>query len=122
MKNSMSIARVVLHLEGLVLFLVCLYLYYLTQASWALFILLFFIPDFAVLGYVKRDKKIGAIIYNSVHNYVLSVFLMVIGLYTTYQIFYPLGIILTAHISLDRFMGFGLRYTDVFRITHIQKT
>ena len=121
MNRKISLPRFTLHLEALAIFVATLYLYHTSDASWGLFVLLFFIPDLSVLGYITRNKKIGAIVYDVIHNYVLALSLMAGGLFSDYTILYPLGIILAAHISFDRLIGFGLRYTDVFRVTHLQK-
>lgn len=74
-----------------------------------------------MIGYLKY-KKIGAIIYNSVHNYVLALFVIGLGyLILKHEAITQFGIILFAHVSMDRVLGFGLKYPTNFKDTHFQK-
>lgn len=110
----------ILHLEGLVILATSLYLYYVTNGSWWLLILLLLAPDLSMIGYLK-DKKLGAITYNLVHNYVLSLVLIAVGLISQNSLIIQIGLILTAHIAMDRMLGFGLKYPTNFKDTHLQK-
>lgn len=73
-----------------------------------------------MIGYLK-NKKIGSIIYNLGHNYLLAIALVILGNLTPYDWMVTLGIILFAHVSLDRALGYGLKYPDDFKNTHTQK-
>lgn len=112
--------RIILKLEGLAVFLACLYFYSKLDASWLLFVLLWLLPDISMVGYLK-NTKLGAISYNLVHNYILALVVIVIGLLQSSDFTILLGIILASHIGLDRFFGYGLKYVDNFKHTHIQK-
>ncbi|MEN9407096.1 MAG: hypothetical protein RLZZ455_312 [Candidatus Parcubacteria bacterium] len=112
--------RKVLHIEGLAVFLSSVYLYYLLGADWLLFVILFLTPDISMIGYVK-NTKIGAITYNFVHNYVLGLVVCMIGLVLGSTLAVSLGLILLAHVGIDRFLGFGLKYPTHFKETHLQK-
>jgi len=111
-----------LRIEALVFLLFSLVIYNYFGGSWVILIVLFFTPDVSLIGYFK-DKKTGAIIYNIVHNYILAIILMLSGfLLFKNVLIMQFGVILFAHVSLDRFLGFGLKYQYDFKSTHIQKT
>lgn len=112
--------RYVLRIEGLVVFVSALFTYTYFQGSWLLFGLLFLIPDISMIGYFI-NKRVGSYIYNSVHNYILAGTLIFIGHITSNFMFFTIGLILTAHIGLDRAFGFGLKYQKDFHETHLQK-
>jgi hypothetical protein len=110
-----------LHLEGLVFFLVALYLFHLYQGNWWLFLLFIFVPDISMIGYFK-DRKLGAIVYNLVHNYILGIVLLALGaLVFENALLIFTGIIIIAHVGMDRFFGYGLKYQTHFKDTHLQK-
>jgi Domain of unknown function (DUF4260) len=111
----------ILRLEGLAFFLLALFFYYQLKGNWLLFIVLLFTPDISMIGYLK-DKKLGAILYNLMHNYILSIAILLIGaILLRNMTIILLGIILLAHVGLDRFLGFGLKYPSNFKDTHLQK-
>lgn len=73
-----------------------------------------------MIGYLK-DKKLGAIIYNFAHNYILALLIIFIGIWQRNNFVISLGFILASHIGVDRFLGFGLKYISDFKDTHIQR-
>lgn len=111
-------AKAFLHMEGLAVLLVCLYTYQWHDLNWILFIVLFFTPDLAAFGYMI-DVKVGAVLYNLVHTYTLSLSIMMIGFLFQLDIIFAIGIIVTAHIGMDRLCGFGLKYASHFKDTHL---
>ncbi|MGI8419378.1 MAG: DUF4260 domain-containing protein [Candidatus Levyibacteriota bacterium] len=112
--------KTILHIEGLIFFLLALFLYQQIYGNWWFFALFLFAPDISMVGYLKNNK-IGALFYNLMHNYILAFALMGIGFWAKKVIVSELGIILLAHVSLDRLLGFGLKYTTDFKHTHLQK-
>ena len=56
-------AKRILHLEGLAVFVFCLYFYWLNDLSWLLFFLLLLTPDLSMVGYVFNNE-FGARLYN----------------------------------------------------------
>jgi len=115
-----NMIKKILQIESVIFFLISLYLFNLREQSWLIFILLLFTPDISMIGYLK-NKKIGAIVYNVGHNYLLAISMVILGNLTPYDWMITLGIILFAHVSLDRALGFGLKYPKDFKETHIQK-
>ncbi len=112
--------KAIVRLEGLAVFLTSVLFYFLIDGNFFLFILLLFIPDISMIGYL-RDKKLGSIAYNLMHNYVLALIGICLGALLAVPIFVYLGLILLAHVGIDRFFGFGLKYGSSFKATHIQK-
>lgn len=84
---------------------------------WAL-MLLFFSPDISMLAYLA-NARIGAYCYNLFHNRAIALALVALGLFTHDDIIIATGILLFAHSSFDRMMGYGLKYTDDFKHTNL---
>lgn len=110
----------ILKLEGLIIFFASIYFYYASEGSLILFLILILLPDISMVGYLA-NKRSGAITYNLVHNYILPIILIGYGMTTSNNIFWQLGWVLLAHVGIDRFLGFGLKYPSSFKDTHIQK-
>ncbi len=70
--------KIFVTLENLVIFLFAVYMYYVFGSSWLLFAALFLIPDISMVGYLF-NPKIGAYLYNLVHNYALAASLLIIA-------------------------------------------
>ncbi len=113
-------SKLILHLEGLAVLLLSLYFYWTNDFSWILFIILLFVPDLSMLGYLINNK-IGAVIYNIFHTYILPIVLIFISLLFDYSTLLPIGLIWTAHIGMDRLVGYGLKYPTAFKDTHLNR-
>jgi len=89
---------------------------YFTQleASWIEFALLLLVPDVSLLGFL-RDTRLGAVTYNAVHNYVLVAAVLAAGVISGADVVTALGVILAAHIGMDRAIGYGLKYPTALR-------
>ena len=108
----------ILKFESLVFFISTICAYYFIGSSWWLFFILLLVPDFFMIGYIK-NSYVGATIYNIGHTYVLPV--VMFGMFFLFDIvdFLPISIIWFAHISMDRMLGFGLKYDENFKDTHL---
>lgn len=110
-----------LRLEAALLLLASLFAYSALHGRWMLFAALFLVPDLSLLGYLARKhKSFAAGLYNAVHNYAGP---LVLGFFAWKGHSLMLGqgfLIWVAHIAVDRFLGFGLKYPQAFRTTHIQ--
>lgn len=71
-----------------------------------------------MLGYLA-GRKAGAAIYNVGHIYLLPMALAGIGLLADMPIAISIGLIWIAHIGFDRLVGYGLKYDDAFKHTHL---
>jgi Domain of unknown function (DUF4260) len=112
--------RGLLKLEGAAIFLFALMAYEFMGFPWGFFILVFFIPDLAFFAYF-HSPKLGAIIYNIMHAYILPLLLFAYGFFVSSSIANQLAIVWIAHIGFDRALGFGLKYARGFRYTHFGK-
>jgi hypothetical protein len=120
MNRNITHPQLLLRLEGLAAFALALLIYAEVGASWWLFVVLFFVPDLSLLGYLA-GSRIGAILYNAVHTYVLPAALFGFGFVAERQLAMALGLIWAAHIAADRLLLFGLKYQAGFRETHLHR-
>ena len=110
--------KVLLRLEGLVLFAAMVLLYAVWGGSWWLFAILFLAPDLSFLAYLT-DPKTGAIVYNAAHSYLAPVALMTLGFGLAEPLTLSIAMIWLAHIGIDRALGYGLKYAAGFGVTHL---
>jgi hypothetical protein len=83
--------------------------------AWAL---LFFSPDISMLGYLINTKA-GAYTYNLFHHRAVALNIVAIGLMAATDMLISIGILLFAHSSFDRMLGYGLKFNDDFKHTHL---
>ncbi|KYG88904.1 DUF4260 domain-containing protein [Metasolibacillus sp. FSL H7-0170] len=100
------------------LLLLAIYIYLDFSVLW--FFLCLLVPDICALGYVMNER-IGAILYNVGHSFILPSTLLTIALLTSFSFLLPIALIWLAHIFMDRALGYGLKYTTGFKDTHIQR-
>ncbi|MFG6494782.1 DUF4260 domain-containing protein [Fictibacillus sp. UD] len=112
--------KIFLKLEGFAVLILSLYFYQYYQFSWVLFFILIFAPDISMIGYFL-DNKIGALIYNIFHTYIISILFIFFGLLLTSETLLAIGIIWSAHIGMDRMIGYGLKYSTSFKDTHLNR-
>lgn len=86
--------------------------------EWWQWILLFLSPDISMVGY-SINSRTGAVLYNIVHHKALAGTLIFIGLTYHFPVSLMSGLLLWAHSSFDRLMGYGLKYPDSFQHTHL---
>lgn len=110
--------KAVLHLEALGLFAATLWAYGHQGGNWGLFAVLFLLPDLSMLGYLAGPKA-GARLYNLFHFYLLPAAGLAWGLGAGLAWISHLALIWIAHIALDRALGFGLKYEQGFRLSHL---
>ncbi|WP_053976204.1 DUF4260 domain-containing protein [Mangrovimonas xylaniphaga] len=106
--------------EELLMFLLGIYAFHTLSYSWWWFLVLLMLPDIGMLGYLA-NPKIGAITYNLCHHKAIAVALFLLGVYFELEILKLVGIIMFSHTSFDRMFGFGLKYFDDFKNTHLGK-
>jgi len=109
-----------LKFEGLVIFLLCLVLYYKGAYNWYIFAAVFFLPDLFMLGYLKNNK-IGSAVYNLGHTYALVIPLGLFFVVLNNSLGITICLIWAAHIGFDRFFGFGLKHEKGFKSTHLTR-
>ncbi|MCQ3930678.1 MAG: DUF4260 domain-containing protein [Chloroflexi bacterium] len=117
---SLSHPRLLLHMEGLAIFIGAVAVYWTEGFSGWLFALLLFAPDLSMVGYLK-NPQVGATVYNAIHTFVTAGILLGMGLSLEIDLLLQLGLILAAHIGIDRTLGYGLKYATAFKETHLQR-
>jgi hypothetical protein len=117
-KPGISMPGLLLRLEGLAMFVGILVLYSRVSGDWLAFVLLLLVPDVAMLGY-KINLRAGAVIYNAAHFYALPLALGLIALFGGWSTGVALALIWAAHISMDRAVGYGLKYATSFKDSHL---
>lgn len=112
--------RALLHLEGIVVAASAIALYFHFGYPWWLFLALILAPDLSMLGYAA-GLVVGRAVYDAAHTFALPVSLAVIGVLADADVATQLGLIWTAHIGIDRAIGYGLKYRSGFKDTHLQR-
>ena len=110
--------KTILKIEELLMFILGIYAFDQLDFSWWWFLVLILTPDIGILGYVVNDK-IGAIIYNVLHHKGIAIIVYLSAIYFQNEIVQLVGIILFSHSSLDRALGYGLKYSEGFKHTHL---
>jgi len=110
----------ILRAEGGAICGASLLLYGEARANWLLFVVLVLVPDLSMLGYLS-GARLGAAFYNLVHTLVAP--LLLIGFSVAFKQLWlvPFGLIWSAHIGIDRLLGYGLKYPTRFHDTHLQR-
>lgn len=113
----MTINQIV-RIENSIAFIFSFFIYmYLNFPIWMFFVFLL-TPDITAIGYIF-NKSIGSKIYNFGHNLILPLLLALSYLYFSIDYLLIIAIIWSAHIFMDRLLGYGLKYRDSFHKTHI---
>lgn len=112
--------NVLLKLEEGAIFMFCIFLFGKLNFAWWWFPVLLFLPDIGMIGYVI-NAKVGAFTYNLIHHRLVSSVVALYAIIYSNEIWMLVAIILFAHVSLDRILGYGLKYNDSFHNTHLGK-
>lgn len=107
-----------LKIEELAQFILGIGTFFLLDYSWWWFPLLILSPDVGAIGYLI-NTKIGAFTYNLFHNKAIAIVLGLCGFYLDNSLLTLIAVILFSHAALDRFFGYGLKYPDSFKNTHL---
>jgi len=116
----MSLPKILLHLEGLTVFAAAIAIYAERGYSALAFILLILLPDLSMVGYLV-NQKMGSYVYNAAHFYAAPLVLIALGWWGDWSLGIQLGLIWVAHIGMDRLAGYGLKYPDAFKSTHLNR-
>ena len=107
-----------LRLEAATLLAASLVAFANTGQPWWLVPVVLFLPDLAMAGYLG-GTRIGAAAYNLAHATPIPVLVIGLGWWRHEPLTLALGTVWLAHIGMDRFMGYGLKYRDHFQHTHL---
>lgn len=108
----------VLRLEGLAVFALATLAYWQLGGAWWLFLVLFLWPDLSLFAFLI-SPRFGAITYDAVHSYLGPVMAGLILYFAGAPQWLWLATIWAAHVGLDRFFGYGLRYPFRAHVTHL---
>ena len=86
--------------------------------SWWLWPVVFLAPDIGMRGYLA-NPKIGAWTYNILHYKSVALIVLAIGFYLGFEALTVAGVVLFGHAAMDRTLGYGLKYPDDFKHTHL---
>lgn len=110
--------KITLKLEHLALMVLGIYAFYESGFEWQWFLVLLFIPDLSIIGYTLGNK-VGAVIYNTFHNYVTAVLFYLLGMLLDLPYVELAGVMIFTHACMDRALGYGLKYFTSFHDTHL---
>ena len=77
-------------------------------------------PDLSMVGYLA-GPRIGSVVYNLAHIYLWPLALIALASFTSSTLIMQLALIWSAHIGMDRMLGYGLKYPTAFKDTHLQR-
>jgi len=107
-----------LKLEELGQFLLSIVLFSQLDYAWWVFPACLLLPDLSMIGYWAGPKT-GAWLYNFFHHKFVAVAVLILGFYLNNPLISLIGIILFGHSAMDRFFGYGLKFKDDFKNTHL---
>jgi len=107
-----------LKLEEAFMFGLSIFLFSKLDYAWWWYPVLILAPDLSMAGYLM-NTRVGAMTYNFVHHKALGLSIYVLGVILANQLLQLTGLILFGHSSMDRALGYGLKYSDSFQNTHL---
>ncbi len=113
-----SFVTTILRLEGAGALGLGVAVYGFAGGEWLFLIPLLVLPDLSILGYL-RGPRVGAVLYNVVHNWALAGLVAGGWLVSGQPAFLIVGSVLAAHVGADRLLGYGLKYPTSFGDTHL---
>lgn len=124
MSNStlprISLPAILERLEAIFIAAAAVIAYAYLHGDGLFFILLLFVPDVSMIGYVA-NPRVGSVIYDAAHTYFVPAVLLAVGLALESLVAAQIALIWITHIGIDRLLGFGLKYPTAFKETHLQR-
>jgi len=114
MTRPVMYQRVEAAVIGVAAFLIFVHLHY--HVVW--FFVFLLSVDISILGYLI-NKRIGALIYNIGHSFIVPPILLAIGIMDGSRLLVAVALVWIAHIGLDRALGYGLKLSSGFKDTHL---
>ncbi len=112
---------VLLRLEGAAVLALAILFYRELGGGWGFFVALFLVPDISLLAYLG-GARVGAVVYNAVHTYLVPALLYAYGFAAARPTLMLVALIWGAHIGVDRLLGFGLKFQTSFKHTHLKSS
>jgi hypothetical protein len=108
----------IIRIEEFGMFLLSVFLFWDTGFAWWWFPVLLLTPDISMIGYAINNTA-GAFLYNLFHHKAFAIALYFAGFFAGTSLLELAGIILFGHSSMDRMFGYGLKFKDSFKHTHL---
>jgi hypothetical protein len=105
-------------IEGGVLLVLSLLIYWKLGGPWLWYALLILAPDLFMLGYLG-GPRLGAAVYNLGHTWLPPSILAAVGLIGGTSFAVDVALIWLGHIGVDRLLGYGLKLPTGFQDTHL---
>jgi len=113
-------ARFWLRLEGIAALAAGIALFQQIGGNFLWLIPLLVLPDISMVGFL-RGPALGAFTYNLIHNFAVALLALGAGVALNIPALAVTGAILVAHTGMDRALGFGIRYSDDPKRSHLQR-
>lgn len=108
----------IIKLEEMAMLALSIFILYRLDVDWWFYPILLLGPDISMLGYIAGNK-VGAFCYNLFHHKGIAIVLLITGLILNNDFLSLPGVILFGHSSMDRMFGYGLKYNEGFKFTHL---
>lgn len=108
----------ILRLEEVGQFLLSILLFNQLNYAWWVFPACILLPDLSMIGYLV-NTKIGAWLYNFFHHKFVAIMVLTLGFTLNNSTITLIGLILFGHSAMDRIFGYGLKFNDDFKHTHL---
>lgn len=116
MKNSKM--NTLLKFEEAAQFLLSIVLFNQLDYAWWIFPALLLLPDISMFAYLV-NTKVGARIYNLFHHKTVALAVLILGFSMGNSGLLLAGTLLFGHSAMDRMFGYGLKFSDNFKNTHL---
>lgn len=113
--------KTLLRIEGLAAFLAALAVYFSLDGPLWLLAVLALAPDLSIVGYLA-GPAVGSRVYNLFHTYTVPLAVAGLGVWTGTTFALLLATVWVGHIGADRLVGYGLKYEDDFKHTHLSES
>src|SRR3954452_12287510 len=110
--------RTWLRLEGVVAFVAAVVAYLQLGGAPLLLVPLLLFPDLSAAGYLV-GPRVGAFSYNLAHTWAAGLVVLGAGMLSGLAPVILAGLVLAAHVGMDRFAGYGVKYPSAFSDTHL---
>lgn len=104
--------------EEVIQFLASIVVFSRLDFAWWVYPALILVPDLSMIGYVV-SPSVGAVVYNLAHHKGLALAVALAGWFSGTDWLTLTGVLLFGHSSMDRILGYGLKYPDSFQHTHL---
>jgi len=99
-------------------FILSIFLFSQLDYAWWVYPACLLLPDFSMLGYVVNTRT-GAWTYNFFHHKALGIAALMLGFVLGISWLTLAAVILFGHAAMDRMFGYGLKFKDDFKHTHL---